>query len=61
VVKAGVPAEVIVAEATARKVDLLVLAWTPEPAAAPSTQVKDLLEHAPCPLLLVPAATALAL
>jgi len=57
VIKAGVPAEVIVAEATSRKVDLLVLAWTPEPVGGPPTQVKDLLGHAPCPLLLVPAAT----
>jgi nucleotide-binding universal stress UspA family protein len=61
VIKAGVPGKVIVAEATAQKVDLLILAWTARLAARPSRQVEDLLEHAPCPLLLVPAATALPL
>jgi nucleotide-binding universal stress UspA family protein len=61
VVKAGAPAEVIVEEATTRKIDLIVLAWTPGSLAKQSRQVADLLGHAPCPLLLVPAATGLAL
>ena len=61
VVKAGKPADVIVAEARERRAELLVLAWRREPAEGRSRQVKQLLQHAPCPMLLVPSATALPL
>jgi nucleotide-binding universal stress UspA family protein len=61
VVKAGPPAETIVAEATAGKTDLLVVAWSQKLGAGRARQVKRLIERAPCALLFVPAARPVAL
>jgi nucleotide-binding universal stress UspA family protein len=54
VVRAGKPAAVVVDEATTIEAELIVLAWSRELGEGTSRQVKQLLEQAPCPLVLVP-------
>jgi nucleotide-binding universal stress UspA family protein len=53
VVRVGDPAEAIVEEATTPPADLIVLAWAGVFKAGRSMFVRAVLEHAPCPLLLV--------
>jgi len=58
VVRVGDPAEAIIREAARVNTDLIVLTWTGEYVEGRSMLVRALLERAPCPLLLVPAAPA---
>jgi len=55
-VRVGEPAATIVQEAERLRADLLVLTWSGEFREGRSNLVRVLLERAPCPLLLVPAA-----
>lgn len=53
--RVGDPAEVIAAEATSNDADLIVLSWSGSFASGHGAVIKELLDTAPCPLLLVPA------
>ena len=53
-VRVGEPAVVIAAEAATLKAELIVLSWSGTFAAGHGAVVRELLDTAPCPLLLVP-------
>ena len=61
VVRVGDPKQVIVAMAHEVEADLVIASWNQSLAEGRSQRVRALLEGSPCPLLLVPAPTALAL
>jgi nucleotide-binding universal stress UspA family protein len=56
--RAGDPAEVIAAEAEADGAELIVLTWNGSFASGHGAVIKELLDTAPCPLLLVPSEAA---